>query len=140
MGYRELLIVEPGHKVRLKDIDPGYHGKHESHDKAQPEIDSHLQHMAALQELMYAERKHALLIVLQGIDTAGKDGVCWHVVKGMNPQGCSVTGFEQPSSEELAHDFLWRVHQRTPPPRPCRSVNPSHSADRLALRGPKPAP
>src|SRR5262245_57226530 len=116
MDYRKELIVEPGRKMRLKDIDPAYHGKHEGREQAQPQIEGYLQRMEKFQELLYAERKHALLIVLQGIDAAGKDGVCWHVVKGMNPQGCSVTGFKQPSSEELAHDFLWRVHQRTPAP------------------------
>jgi polyphosphate kinase 2 (PPK2 family) len=114
MDYRKELIVEPGRKVQLKDIDPAYHGKHEGREQAQPEIEGYLQRMEKLQELLYADRKHALLVVLQGIDAAGKDGVCWHVVKGMNPQGCSVTGFKQPSPEELAHDFLWRVHQRTP--------------------------
>jgi PPK2 family polyphosphate:nucleotide phosphotransferase len=134
MDYRELLIVEPGHKVRLKDVDPGYHGKHESHDKAQPEIDSHVEHMAALQELMYAELKHALLIVLQGIDTAGKDGVCWHVVKGMNPQGCSVIGFKQPSEAERAHDFLWRVHPLTPARGYVSVFNRSHYEDVLVVR------
>lgn len=99
MDYRDLLIVEPGHKVRLKDVDPGYHGKHESHDKAQPEIDSHVEHMAALQELMYAERKHALLIVLQGIDTAGKDGVCWHVVKGTITNGFAILRSRRSSAQ-----------------------------------------
>jgi PPK2 family polyphosphate:nucleotide phosphotransferase len=134
MDYRKELIVEPGRKVRLKDIDPRYHGKHESHETAAPEIASHLEHMSALQGLLYAERKHALLIVLQGIDAAGKDGVCWHVVKGMNPQGCSVTGFKQPTAEERAHDFLWRVHQRTPSLGHVGVFNRSHYEDVLVVR------
>src|SRR5205823_3616137 len=87
-----------------------------------------------LQELMYAERKHALLIVLQGIDTAGKDGVCWHVVKGMNPQGCSVTGFKQPSEVERAHDFLWRVHPHAPARGYVSVFNRSHYEDVLVVR------
>jgi PPK2 family polyphosphate:nucleotide phosphotransferase len=134
MDYRKELIVEPGRKVRLKDIDPAYHGKHEGREQAQPEIEGYLQRMEKFQELLYAERKHALLIVLQGIDAAGKDGVCWHVVKGMNPQGCSVTGFKQPSSEELAHDFLWRVHQRTPALGHVGVFNRSHYEDVLVVR------
>jgi PPK2 family polyphosphate:nucleotide phosphotransferase len=134
MDYREHLIVEPGHKVRLKDIDPGYRGKDESHEKAEPAIERYLAEMSALQALLYAERKHALLIVLQGIDAAGKDGVCWHVVKGMNPQGCSVTGFKQPSEEERAHDFLWRVHSRTPGVGHVAVFNRSHYEDVLVVR------
>jgi len=134
MDYRRELILEPGRKVRLKDIDPAYHGKHEGREQAQPEIEAYLQRMEKLQELLYAERKHALLIVLQGIDAAGKDGVCWHVVKGMNPQGCSVTGFKQPSAEELAHDFLWRVHQRTPALGHVGVFNRSHYEDVLVVR------
>ena len=114
MDYREHLIVKPGKDARLKDIDPAYHGKVEGREQAEPETARYLTQMSGLQELLYAERKHALLIVLQGIDAAGKDGVCWHVVKGMNPQGCSVVGFKQPSEEERAHDFLWRIHKQTP--------------------------
>ncbi len=71
MDYREHLIVRPGHQVRLKAIDPGYRGQDESHEKAGPEIERYLAEMSALQVLLYAERKHALLIVLQGIDAAG---------------------------------------------------------------------
>jgi PPK2 family polyphosphate:nucleotide phosphotransferase len=134
MDYREHLIVKPGQHVRLKDIDPAYHGKNDSREKAQPEIDGYLERMSALQELLYAERKHALLIVLQGIDAAGKDGVCWHVVKGMNPQGCSVTGFKQPSEQERAHDFLWRVHLRTPALGHVGVFNRSHYEDVLVVR------
>ena len=89
MDYREHLIVRPGRQVRLKAIDPGYSGQDESHEKAGPEIERYLAEMSALQVLLYAERKHALLIVLQGIDAAGKDGVCWHVVKGMNPRAAA---------------------------------------------------
>ena len=77
MDYRKELIVEPGRKMRLKDIDPAYHGKHEGREQAQPEIEGYLQRMEKFQELLYAERKHALLIVLQGIDAAGKDAGTW---------------------------------------------------------------
>ena len=70
--------------------------------------------MDELQYLMYAEQKHSLLIILQGIDAAGKDGVIRHVLTGMNPQGCVVTGFKKPTAIELGHEFLWRVHPHSP--------------------------
>src|SRR5439155_9449710 len=82
------LIVEPGSKIRLKHFDPGYHGKHESRKSALPEIEENRQKMQELQYLMYAENKHSLLIVLQGLDAGGKDGVVRHVLTGMNPSGC----------------------------------------------------
>src|SRR5260370_26817371 len=109
-NFRKKLIVEPGVKVKLDDIDPAYHGKHESREAALPEIEAHLRKMNQLQYLMYAEKKHALLIVLQGLDASGKDGVVRHVITGLNPAGCKVVGFKQPTSIELSHDFLWRVH------------------------------
>jgi polyphosphate kinase 2 (PPK2 family) len=74
-SYRQKLIVKPGSKSRLKHFDPGYHGKHESHKSALPAIQENLQKMDQLQYLMYAENKNSLLIVLQGLDAAGKDGV-----------------------------------------------------------------
>jgi PPK2 family polyphosphate:nucleotide phosphotransferase len=134
MDYREHLIVKPGKDARLKDIDPAYHGKVEGREQAEPETARYLTQMSGLQELLYAERKHALLIVLQGIDAAGKDGVCWHVVKGMNPQGCSVVGFKQPSEEERAHDFLWRIHKQTPALGHAAVFNRSHYEDVLVVR------
>ena len=73
--YQKKLIVEPGSKIRLKHFDPGYHGKHESHKSALPEIEENRQKMQELQYLMYAENTHSLLIVLQGLDAGGKDGV-----------------------------------------------------------------
>ena len=83
---------------------------------------------------MYAEKKHALLVVLQGIDAAGKDGVCWHVITAMNPQGCYVASFKQPTSTELAHDFLWRVHRRVPALGEVGVFNRSHYEDVLVVR------
>ena len=134
MTYRKHLIVKPGSHVHLADIDPGYRGKHKSHEKALPEIDATLQRITGLQELLYAEKKHALLIVLQGIDAAGKDGVCWHVIRAMNPQGCSVSGFKQPTTEELSHDFLWRIHQKVPGHGRVGVFNRSHYEDVLVAR------
>jgi len=108
------LKVEPGSKVKLSDIDPDFHGAHKSEDEAKAELQHNLNRITELQRKLYADRRHCLLIVLQGIDGAGKDGTCWHVVSAMDPQGVSVTGFKQPSAEERDHDFLWRVHPHAP--------------------------
>jgi PPK2 family polyphosphate:nucleotide phosphotransferase len=133
-NYRKEFIVEPGTKIRLKHFDPDYHGKHESHQDALPEIQKYVEKMAQLQYLMYAERKHSLLIVLQGLDAAGKDGVVRHVLTGMNPAGCVAVGFKQPTPEELAHDFLWRVHPHVPAKGSVAIFNRSYYEDVLVVR------
>lgn len=134
MDYREKLMVAPGSKVRLADIDPDFHGDGLSKKTAKEAIEGLLDEIAAQQFLLYAEGKRALLIVLQGIDAAGKDGVCRHVIKAMNPQGCTVTGFKQPSTIERRHDFLWRVHQRAPALGQVAVFNRSHYEDVLVVR------
>ena len=134
MDYSERLIVKPGTRVSLADIDPGFHGHNESHEKAMPELGEALAGITRLQELLYAQKKHALLIVLQGIDAAGKDGVCWHVIQAMNPQGTRVTGFKQPSAQERAHDFLWRIHKAVPGLGQVGVFNRSHYEDVLVVR------
>jgi PPK2 family polyphosphate:nucleotide phosphotransferase len=133
-NYLKKLIVKPGSKVRLKHFDPSYHGKHESHKAALPEIRKNLQKMEQLQYLMYAENKHSLLIVLQGLDAAGKDGVVRHVLTGMNPSGCVASNFKQPTPKELAHDFLWRVHPHAPAKGSVAIFNRSHYEDVLVVR------
>jgi PPK2 family polyphosphate:nucleotide phosphotransferase len=133
-NYLKRLIVKPGSKVRLKHFDPLYHSKHGSHRSAVPEIQHHLQKMEQLQYLMYAEKKYSLLIVLQGLDAAGKDGVVRHVLTGMNPSGCVAVNFKQPTAEELAHDFLWRVHPHVPAKGSVAIFNRSHYEDVLVVR------
>jgi PPK2 family polyphosphate:nucleotide phosphotransferase len=128
------LVVKPGSRIKLRDIDAGYHGHHESHQEALPDIQSHIQRIDRLEYLMYAEKKHSLLIVLQGLDAAGKDGVIRHVLTGMNPQGCRVTGFKQPTSEELNHDFLWRVEPHVPGKGEVAIFNRSYYEDVLVVR------
>jgi PPK2 family polyphosphate:nucleotide phosphotransferase len=132
--FAKKLIVEPGSRLKLRDIDPDYHGKHESHEAALPEIQAHLRKMDQLQYLMYAEKKHSLLIVLQGLDAGGKDGVVRHVITGMNPAGCKVIGFKQPTAEDLEHDFLWRVHPHAPNRGNVAIFNRSHYEDVLVVR------
>jgi PPK2 family polyphosphate:nucleotide phosphotransferase len=134
MDYREKFVVEPGAKVRLSKIDPSYTGKYETHEKAAPEIAKHLERMQKLQYLLYADGRQSLLVVLQALDAAGKDGVVRHVFSGMNPQGTCVFGFKQPSKEEAAHDFLWRAHLRTPAKGQVVIFNRSHYEDVLVVR------
>ncbi|MGE4372470.1 MAG: polyphosphate kinase 2 family protein [Xanthobacter sp.] len=131
---RSKLMVEPGSKVRLKDIDASFHGDYKSAEYAKEDLDKNVVRMTELQEKLYGEKKHALLIVLQGIDSAGKDGTCWHVLRAMNPQGTQVTGFKQPSAEEEAHDFLWRVHPHVPGLGQVGVFNRSHYEDVLVVR------
>jgi PPK2 family polyphosphate:nucleotide phosphotransferase len=134
MDFRKKFMVEPGTKVRLSKIDPGYTGKYESHGEAAPEIAKHVERMEKLQYLLYADGDQSLLVVLQALDAAGKDGVIRHVFSGMNPQGTSVFGFKQPSKEEAAHDFLWRAHLRTPGKGEVVIFNRSHYEDVLVVR------
>lgn len=140
MDYRKEFLVEPGSAVKLHKFDPGYKGKHLSHQDAEPEIERHRQRLSELQHLLYAEKKHALLIVLQALDAAGKDGTVTHVMSAMNPQGTVVTGFKQPTSEELEHDFLWRVHRWAPARGTVAIFNRSHYEDVLVARVHKLAP
>jgi PPK2 family polyphosphate:nucleotide phosphotransferase len=134
MDYRKNFLVEPGAKVRLSKIDPSYTGKDETHEKALPEIQKHIERMAKLQYLLYADGNQSLLVVLQALDAAGKDGVIRHVISGMNPQGTSVFGFKQPSKDEAAHDFLWRAHLRAPGKGEVVIFNRSHYEDVLVVR------
>ena|SRR5262249_10285345 len=134
MDCRKKFVVEPGKKVRLRKIDPAYTGKHVSHKEALPKIQEHLERLSRLQYLLYADGNRSLLVVLQAIDAGGKDGVVRHVFNAMNPQGTSVFGFKQPSKAELAHDFLWRVHQRAPGKGEVVIFNRSHYEDVLVVR------
>ena len=133
-NYLKKFVVKPGSKIRLKHFDPGYHGKHESGKSALPEIEQNRQRMDELQYLMYAENKHSLLVVLQALDAAGKDGTVRHVFAGMNPAGCVSIGFKQPTPKELSHDFLWRVHPHVPGRGSVVIFNRSHYEDVLVAR------
>jgi PPK2 family polyphosphate:nucleotide phosphotransferase len=134
MDYRKLFVVEPGKKFRLEDRDPAFKGHHELHEMAAPELEHFRQKIAHQQSLMYAEKKHALLIVLQALDAGGKDGTINHVFTALNPQGASVTGFKQPTSLELEHDFLWRVHLHAPAKGWVAIFNRSHYEDVIVTR------
>ena len=134
MDFRKRFIVEPGSKFKLADFDPADKGQHENHQTAEAEIARHADALARLQYKLYAEGKRSLLIVLQGLDASGKDGVIRHVMTGTNPQGVNVTCFKQPTHEELAHDFLWRAHHHTPGCGEIMIFNRSHYEDVLIVR------
>ena len=128
------IRIPNGPRVRLKDFDPGDTTRCRDKDEALEVLQKQVRRMAELQQVLFAQGKHALLIVLQGMDGAGKDGTIRHVMSGLNPQGCRVTAFKAPTPEERAHDFLWRVHRETPPLRWIGIFNRSHYEDVLAAR------
>lgn len=133
MNFTKKLMVEPGSKVRLEKFDPAWRGKHDD-EAAERELAAAKLKLGELQRKMYGDNRHSLLIVLQGLDAAGKDGVCWHVVSGMDPQGCFVTGFKVPTPLEAAHDFLWRIHAHAPAKGEVAVFNRSHYEDVLVAR------
>jgi PPK2 family polyphosphate:nucleotide phosphotransferase len=134
LSYSDQFKVSPGTTVKLKDIDPAFKDRHESHVDALEEIQQDQQRLRELQELLFADRRCSLLICLQALDTGGKDGTINHVLGAMNPLGCRVVSFKQPSAEELAHDFLWRAHRATPARGEVVVFNRSHYEDVLVVR------
>lgn len=134
MDYRKSFLVQPGRKVRLDRIDAAFTGRHQSHAQAKQEIARYVARMDKLQYLLYADGSRSLLIVLQALDAAGKDGTIRHLFSGMNPQGTFVWGFKQPSAYEKAHDFLWRAHLRAPGKGEVVIFNRSHYEDVLVTR------
>jgi PPK2 family polyphosphate:nucleotide phosphotransferase len=128
-------LVKPGSKVVLGKVEAGYSGGLEKDDpEVGRKLGADLVSMAQWQEKLYAEGKQSLLIVLQAMDAGGKDGTLRHVMDGFNPQSCRVVSFKQPSAEELAHDFLWRIHQQVPRKGEIVVFNRSHYEDVLVVR------
>lgn len=134
MDYRKQMLVKPGQKLRLKDIDPAFKGLHETREAAAQDLERYQQKLMQQQALLYAEKKHSVLIVLQAMDAGGKDGTVNHVFAAFNPQGASVAGFKQPTPIDLDHDFLWRVHPHAPPKGWVAIFNRSHYEDVLVTR------
>lgn len=126
--------VEPGRPIRLADLDPGDTDGWTDKHAAEEEAKRQRKRIERLQERLYAENRQSLLIVLQAIDTGGKDGTIRHVFSGVNPQGCRVWSFKQPSAEELEHDFLWRYHRRAPERGMMAIFNRSQYEDVLVVR------
>jgi PPK2 family polyphosphate:nucleotide phosphotransferase len=134
MNYYNKFRIAPGSRVRLKDFDPDLANKHEDKSSALLKVEKMQQRMDALQFQLYAEQRRSLLICLQAPDAGGKDGVVRHVIGSMNPQGCRVVGFKQPTPEEAAHDFLWRIERQTPRGGEVVIFNRSQYEDVLIVR------
>lgn len=132
-SLRSALRVRPGTRVRLAKLDPNATHGH-TKESAVGELEKGLARLTGLQDRIWAEGKRRVLVVLQGIDAAGKDGTLRHVMGAFNPQGCPVSGFKVPSAEELAHDYLWRVHRRVPGNGEIGIFNRSHYEDVLVVR------
>jgi PPK2 family polyphosphate:nucleotide phosphotransferase len=138
----EQFRVKPHSKIRLRDFDPAWAGgkqrkllgEDELKLEAKEHIQRNLRRLADAQEFLYASNRYALLVILQGMNAAGKDGMIEHVMSGLNPQGCQVFSFRQPSDEELAHDFLWRYHTRLPARGRIGIFNRSYYEEVLVLR------
>jgi PPK2 family polyphosphate:nucleotide phosphotransferase len=130
--------IAPGARVQIDKLDPDDTGdyKKTNHGKEQAKIATAqlTGRLGTLQERLYANGTHSLLVVLQGMDTSGKDGTIKHVMSGVNPQGCRVATFKVPSNSELAHDFLWRVHHEAPQKGHIGIFNRSHYEDVLITR------
>jgi PPK2 family polyphosphate:nucleotide phosphotransferase len=127
------LRIAPNSKVQLADIDPeDTHGVGKA--AALKQLEEDRERLSVLQYLLYAEARRAVLVVLQGIDAAGKDGTIQHVMSGLNPQGVSVTSFKVPEGAEKRHDYLWRVHQAVPEWGRLGIFNRSHYEDVLVVR------
>ncbi|HMS82482.1 MAG TPA: polyphosphate kinase 2 family protein [Nitrospira sp.] len=130
--------VKGGQKLSLGHYDPDDTGEYKKNDqgkaKAKTETARLIARLDGLQERLYANATRSLLIVLQGMDTSGKDGTIKSVMSGINPQGCKVAAFKAPSKDELAHDFLWRVHREVPPKGYIGIFNRSHYEDVLITR------
>ncbi len=131
MSYAAKLDKEQ--KIKLNDYAPDDKGD-EDKDTSAVVIAKLGQELCELQEWLYAAQSHSVLIVLQGLDTSGKDGTIAHVMASMNPQGCDVASFKVPTPLEAGHDFLWRIHQQTPPKGMVTIFNRSHYEDVLVTR------
>jgi PPK2 family polyphosphate:nucleotide phosphotransferase len=125
--------VKPGARIRLSDFDAD-ETKLADKQEASDENVVIQEKLAELQELLYAEHQRKVLIILQGMDTSGKDGTVRHVMGGFNPAGVSVVSFKKPTESELEHDYLWRVHQRVPGSGEITVFNRSHYEDVLVVR------
>lgn len=134
MNLHKELLLPPGKKVKLNRYDPDDTLGFKNNEKSQLMLEKSLRRLEDLQTLLYASKKHALLIILQAVDCGGKDGTIRHVMSGVNPQGCRVTSFRTPSAEEDAHDFLWRIHKAIPDRGEIGIFNRSHYEDVLVVR------
>jgi len=130
--FKSPYLVKPGSRVKLKALATRDSGKYKNEEGTKQILAKHRDQLAKLQEVLYAGATNGVLIVLQGMDTAGKDGTIRHIFSGVNPQGCNVTSFKVPTPLEAKHDFLWRCHNAVPPRGMIGIFNRSHYEDVLS--------
>ncbi|HKP35339.1 MAG TPA: polyphosphate kinase 2 family protein [Pyrinomonadaceae bacterium] len=130
----EPFIVPPGKQVRLKDFDPRYTGKFTGKEEAREKLAADVERLAEYQDILYAQDSHALLIIFQALDAAGKDSTIKHVMTGVNPLGTQVFSFKAPSAEELDHDYLWRCHKAVPERGRIGIFNRSYYEETIVVR------
>ncbi len=133
-------LVVPGEKFHLKDRATDETGRFNEKSAGKAACEENLMMLDELQEKLYAEAKHPVLVVLQAMDAGGKDGTIEHVFSGLNPQGCAVSSFKAPTALELSHDYLWRIHQAVPPKGMIGIFNRSHYESVLVERVKQLAP
>lgn len=133
MKIDKFRIVE-GSKLDLKEHSTDFTGDYTDKEDAVKDLQANIERLKELQDMLYAQDVHSLLIVFQAMDAAGKDGAIEHVMSGVNPQGCHVVSFKQPSSEELDHDFLWRCQKNLPGRGMIGIFNRSHYEEVLVVR------
>jgi PPK2 family polyphosphate:nucleotide phosphotransferase len=129
----DALVATPGRPIKLKDFDPGYTGQF-TKDQARVYLESGIEELARQQDKLYAQNTYALLLIFQAMDAAGKDSTIKHVMSGINPQGCQVYSFKQPSAEELDHDYLWRCFKALPERGRIGIFNRSYYEEVLVVR------
>jgi len=130
----ENFRVPEGKKLNLKNHPTDYTGDYTDKKEAVENLRKNVERLAELQDVLYAQNNHALLLIFQAMDAAGKDGAIKHVMSGLNPQGCEVTSFKQPSPEELDHDYLWRSMKKNPERGRIGIFNRSYYEEVLVVR------
>lgn len=128
------FLVPPGKKIKLKNYDTASTGKYKQKEDALEDLQADILRLAALQDKLYAQNTYALLVIVQALDAAGKDGAIKHVMSGVNPQGCQVFSFKAPSAEEMDHDFLWRTTRALPERGRIGIFNRSYYEEVLVVR------
>ena len=127
------LLAKPGKQHSVSDFDPSFTGKLSKQD-AKDQLAQDIEKLSELQSMLYAQDRYSILIIFQAMDAAGKDGTIKHVMSGINPQGCQVFSFKQPSAEELDHDYLWRINRCLPERGRIGIFNRSHYEDVLIAK------
>lgn len=140
MKLKSPYLVPPHSKVRLSHVKAGDSGHYRNKDEASPDLEHNRQRLDEMQELLTADSRYSILVVLQGMDTAGKDGTVRHIFTGVNPEACNVTPFKVPTAFEKAHDYLWRAHRAVPAAGTIGIFNRSHYEDVLVPRVHKQLP